>query len=234
MGKTTVVLAAATVTGGAAGGAVGGAGASGGFTLFTEVAVSSATFSAGNQYAMTGTVSADAVARDTLIGLGTAGVIKGGGQAVGALRNLRQPTLNALPGGPGATTPAGLAQYKQFKQAVNEIGGNMKYTKGNPFVKGTTVNVNPRTLTQQQMIDEYAHLWNNVNGRGQNLGFPRWADDHIKLGLRAEQGGTMALGGRNFEFHQLELANMLGSGHRPAFMQGVSRMELSRFLWCGR
>lgn len=234
VGKTTVVLAATAVTGGGASAAVGGLGARGGFMLLTDAAVSSATFSAGNQYATTGTIDANTVVQDTAIGVVTVGVLSGGARGFSALRNLRNPSLNALPGGPGATNPAGLKMYKQFKQAVTDAGGNLKYTKGKPFVQGKTVNVNPRTLTQQQMIDEYAHLWSNLHGRGQNLPFSQWTKDHRWLGDLANVRGTERLGHRNFEFHQLELMNMLGAGHRPAFMQGVSRMEVCRFLAHGR
>jgi RHS repeat-associated protein len=149
--------------------------------------------------------------------------------------------LGALDGGPGATTRATRKQFRQFKKAVEELGGRVrgssrrlttrqKKMTHKPYVRDRDVFVNRKSLTQQQMIDEYSHLWNNVHGRGQNLAAAPLRDLHRNLGEVATRDGTKALGSRETLFHQLELANMLGAGHRPAFMQGMSRMELSRYL----
>lgn len=98
--QTTILASAAIVTGGAAGGAVGSLGASGGFALFVDVAVGSAAASAIQQQYSTGEVRTDLLAGHTLIGLGTAGGIAGGGRVLGALRNLRTgPVFRSSAGG---------------------------------------------------------------------------------------------------------------------------------------
>lgn len=230
--QITITTAAAVATGGAAGGAAGALGARAGYAVLAETVVGSASASAIHQQYTTGEIRGDVLAQDTAIGL----AFVGGGRAIGAMKGRPQPRLGDMPGGPGnASHRATRLQFKQFKRAVKDVGGVVNRTTGKPFVLGKHVYVNRRTLTQQQMIDEYAHVWNNLMGRGAHTGSPTLNARHARLGEIAVRGGTDALSrSQNFEYHQLELMNMLGSGHRPAFMNGVSRMELSKFLCFNR
>lgn len=85
----TMGTAAAVVTGGAAGAVLAPLGAGATAAFFGSAAVGSAAFSANYQYTLTGEVKGDVLIQDTALGIVTAGVLKGGGQALGALRNLR-------------------------------------------------------------------------------------------------------------------------------------------------
>ena len=82
------------------------------------------------------------------------------------------------------------------------------------------------------MIDEYVHVWNQTQGRGNHLS-RRLADRHKWLESQVyELGSTSSLGFLdNLEFHQLEFQNLLDSGGAlPAFFDGVTEDMIRAFL----
>ncbi|MFT5528066.1 MAG: hypothetical protein ACI9HK_006054, partial [Pirellulaceae bacterium] len=155
--------------------------------------------------------------------------------------------LDALPnvGAPGnATDKITRQQFQSFKESVEALGfkvklnGNLRRPKsaGGGILQGTTdpsrklVRINSRHATQQALIDEYAHVFNQVRGRG------RFLDDiqgpmHITMGNNAVRFGTRRFTIlENLRFHQLELKNFLQSGEAfPSFFDGVSESAMREF-----
>ncbi len=80
-------------------------------------------------------------------------------------------------------------------------------------------------------MDEYAHAFNSIHGKGKYLP-DELADMHRRLAEKVRNGGTDALNyAENELYHQLELLNMLRSGQEmPSFIKGIPIEEIRSFL----
>jgi len=139
---------------------------------------------------------------------------------------------------PGSRLQATTEQLRQFKHTLKRHGYEVRLVdKLEGGIRGTT-NINEkivyltRDANQSTLIDEYVHVWNQTQGRGNHLE-SALADRHKWLESQVhELGSTSALGFvDNLEFHQLELRNLLNSGGAfPAFFDGVTEDMIRAFL----
>jgi hypothetical protein len=143
---------------------------------------------------------------------------------------------------PGSSNRVSYRVLKNFEEAVNKLGYKVKRRgknwltqEGRPLQATTNpaekvVYVNRRIVTQKALIDEYAHIWNNVMGRGQHLD-EMLGPMHTHLGNEALRKGTAnLLPSDNLLFHRLELKNLLESGTKlPDFFEGVTEQMIRAF-----
>ncbi|MBL8820592.1 MAG: hypothetical protein JNL58_31510 [Planctomyces sp.] len=142
---------------------------------------------------------------------------------------------------PGARSLVDSEKLSQFKRTIKNLG--YEYAENNTLlgeageiiggkvdVKNKIVTINRKVASQATLIDEYAHIWNDVTGHGRFLSGGQQAL-HKNLAAEAYLKGTKELGViRDTIFHQLELKNLVNSGWSlPEFFKGVSVDDIRRF-----
>jgi hypothetical protein len=137
----------------------------------------------------------------------------------------------------------GLANRKmrrQFATEAKKLGFDVEFvSEGGSYTigKAKKIVVNEATATPGTLLDEYAHAFNNVHGKGTYLP-EELALKHKGLFDDVRRvGSTDGLGKEsNFLYHQLELQNYLQyikqtkGAELPGFIRSVPKSEISKFL----
>jgi hypothetical protein len=137
----------------------------------------------------------------------------------------------------------GLANRKMRRQMVTEakkLGFDVEFVTEGPsytIARAKKIVVNETTATPGTLLDEYAHAFNNVHGKGTYLP-EELALKHRQLyDLVKERGSTSRLLKEdNYLYHQLELKNYRNyikktkGAELPGFIRAVPADEIGKFL----
>jgi large repetitive protein len=133
---------------------------------------------------------------------------------------------------PGKGLLANRKQMRDFFNEAKSMGYSVRIDEAalrasvNPRTKEVILRADRSELST--LVDEYSHMWNKANGRGNFL-----PDDLAQIHREMAGKGTARFTDvENTLFHQLELANMWYSGFEklPSFVRAVPRAEIRSFI----